>query len=344
MAEEKKTPVAGAKNPFAKEKLPDARITWVQSYPRSGNAWVRAFLHTYMAERDSVDLTGMARAFSHDSNSFIFERFMREEVSKLKPADIGAKRTDFLLRACHSSKNDLVMRSHMLQTDWGGQPTFLPQFSRAAVVVIRDPRDIAISMAADMEIPIDATIANMAQPQFALLSKGTTPQPIGSWTRNVLSWLSRPSMPRLFVRYEDLLENPRKEFLRIIHFMNLRLDFGQLDKALDATTFEKLVEAEKEDGYGGAHSAEKPYFRAGHAGQWRDGGLSLAQIQTIEQACAQAMVVFGYDLETVRVVSAGEAEAARLAREAEAAKDEIVIDGEDGEGESEGESEGDGES
>ena len=124
--------------------------------------------------------------------------------------------------------------------------------------------------------------------------------------------------------------------------MNLRLDFGQLDKALDATTFEKLVEAEKEDGYGGAHSAEKPYFRAGHAGQWRDGGLSLAQIQTIEQACAQAMVVFGYDLETVRVVSAGEAEAARLAREAEAAKDEIVIDGEDGEGESE--SEGDGES
>ena len=44
MAEEKKTPVSGAKNPFAKEKLPDARITWIQSYPRSGNAWGRAFL------------------------------------------------------------------------------------------------------------------------------------------------------------------------------------------------------------------------------------------------------------------------------------------------------------
>ncbi|MEC7140071.1 MAG: sulfotransferase domain-containing protein, partial [Pseudomonadota bacterium] len=234
MAEKKKTPVAGAKNPFAKEKLPDARITWIQSYPRSGNAWVRAFLYTYMAEKDTIDLQAMGRAFSHDSSAFIFERLMREEVSKLKPADIGEKRTEFLLRACRSSQNDLVMRSHLLQTDWGGQPTFLPHFSRAAIVVVRDPRDIAISTAADMEIPVDAAIANMAQPQFALLSKGTTPQPIGSWTRNVLSWLSRPSMPRLFVRYEDLIENPRKEFMRIIAFMNLRLDFGQLDKALEA--------------------------------------------------------------------------------------------------------------
>ena len=46
----------------------------------------------------------------------------------------------------------------------------------------------------------------MNQPQFALLAKGTTPQPIGSWTRNVVSWALRPSMPRLFVRYEDLIE------------------------------------------------------------------------------------------------------------------------------------------
>lgn len=331
MAEEKKTPVAGAKNPFAKEKLPDARITWIQSYPRSGNAWVRAFLYTYMAEKDTIDLQAMGRAFSHDSSAFIFERLMREEVSKLKPADIGEKRTEFLLRACRSSKNDLVMRSHLLQTDWGGQPTFLPHFSRAAIVIVRDPRDIAISTAADMEIPVDAAIANMAQPQFALLSKGTTPQPIGSWTRNVLSWLSRPSMPRLFVRYEDLIENPRKEFMRIIAFMNLRLDFDQLDKALEATTFEKLAEAEKEDGFGGAHSAEKPFFRSGQVGQWRDGGLSLGQIQSVEQACAQAMVVFGYEPETVRVLSADEAEAARLAQEAEGAKDEVVI--EDGDGE-----------
>ena len=43
------------------------------------------------------------------------------------------------------------------------------------------------------------------------------------------------------------------------------------------------------------------------------------------------MVVFGYEPERVRVLSADEAEAARLAQEAEAAKDEVVI--EDGDGE-----------
>ncbi|MEC8274725.1 MAG: hypothetical protein VX005_02810, partial [Pseudomonadota bacterium] len=63
------------------------------------------------------------------------------------------------------------------------------------------------------------------------------------------------------------------------------------------------------------------------------GGLSLGQIQSVEQACAQAMVVFGYEPETVQVLSADEAEAARLAQEAEAANEAVVIeeDGETGE-------------
>lgn len=325
MAEEKKTPVAGAKNPFAKQKLPTARISWIQSYPRSGNSWVRAFLHTYMAQLDEVNLPNMGRAFSHDSNAGIFEALMREEVSKLKPADIGEKRPEFLMRACAQAKGDLVMRSHIMQTDWSGKPTFHPNFSRAAVVVVRDPRDIAISLAADMGMPIDAAIANMNQPQFALLAKGTTPQPIGSWTRNVVSWALRPSMPRLFVRYEDLIENPRREMLRVVQFMNLNLDFAQFDKALAATTFEKMAEAEKAGGFG-SRTEDRPFFRSGQAGQWRDGGLTLPQIAEIEKANAQAMLILGYPLETVEVISQDEAKARQEAAAAEAAAGDVVIE------------------
>ncbi len=326
MAEEKKTPVAGAKNPFAKQKLPTNRISWIQSYPRSGNSWVRAFLHTYMAQLDEVNLANMSRAFAHDSNAGIFEALMREEVSKLKPADIGEKRPEFLMRACAQSKGDLVMRSHLMQTDWTGKATFHPNFSRAAVVVIRDPRDIAISLAADMGMPVDAAIANMNQPQFALLAKGTTPQPIGSWTRNVVSWAMRPSMPRLFVRFEDLVENPRREMLRVVQFLNLNLDFAQFDKALAATTFEKLAEAEKNGGGANPRPDDRPFFRNGGAGQWREGGLTLKQIAEIEKANAQAMLILGYDLETVEVISQDEAQARRDAAAAEAAAGEIVIE------------------
>ena len=325
MAEEKKTPVAGARNPFAKEKLPSSRISWIQSYPRSGNTWVRAFLHTYMASEESVNLKNMARAFPHDSNATLFESLMREEVSKLKPVDIGAKRHEFLIKACGQAKNDLIMRSHLLQTDWAEKATFHPNFSRAAVVVVRDPRDVAISIAADMKMPVDAAIANMAQPQFALLSKGTTPQPIGSWTRNVMSWLVRPSMPRLFIKYEDLLENPRREFIRVLSFLNLPIDFEKFEKALNATTFEKMVEAEAADGYGVMHSKENPFFRSGKAGQWREGGLTLPQLQALEQEHAQAMLIMGYDLETVTVVSAEEAEERRKAAEAETDAADIEI-------------------
>ncbi len=329
MAEEKKTPVAGARNPFAKQKLPSARITWIQSYPRSGNAWVRAFLHTYMAELDEVSLPNMGRAFAHDANAGLFEALMREEVSKLKPRDVGEKRPDFLMRACEQSKADLVMRSHLMITDWGGKPTFHPNFSRAGIVVVRDPRDIALSLAADMELPVDAAIANMNQPQFALLAKGTTPQPIGSWTRNVMSWTMHPAMPRLVVRYEDMIANPRRTFLSIVQFMNLKLDFAQFDKALAATTFDKMVEAEKATSAENGRAEGRPFFRAGTAGQWREGGLTLQQIGAIEQAHAQAMLIHGYDLETVEVISAEEAQARQDAAAELNQANEIEIEGQD---------------
>ena len=52
--------------------------------------------------------------------------------------------------------------------------------------------------------------------------------------------------------------------------------------------------------------------------RWKDGGLTLPQLQAIEQAHAQAMLIQGYKLETVEVVSAEEAEVRRAAAEAEA--------------------------
>ena len=61
-------------------------------------------------------------------------------------------------------------------------------------------------------------------------------------------------------------------------------------------------------------------------GQWREGGLTLQQIAEIEKANAQAMLILGYNLETVEVISQDEAKARQEAAAAEAAAGEIVIE------------------
>ena len=123
-----------------------------------------------------------------------------------------------------------------------------------------------------------------------------------------------------------LFENPRREMLRVVQFLNLNLDFAQFDKALAATTFDKLAEAEKNGGGANPRPEDRPFFRNGGAGQWREGGLTLKQIADIEKANAQAMLIMGYDLETVEVISQDEAQARREAAAEEAAAGEIVIE------------------
>ena len=89
---------------------------------------------------------------------------------------------------------------------------------------------------------------------------------------------------------------------------------------------ERAAEAERAGNYGNVRSEDRPFFRSGKVGQWREGGLTLQQIAEIEKANAQAMLILGYNLETVEVISQDEAKARQEAAAAEAAAGEIVIE------------------
>ena len=97
----------------------------------------------------------------------------------------------------------------------GGEPLLGRNVARAAVYLVRDPRDVAISLAHHNHTAIDDMIKEMNAADSALChgSKGLAPQlrqKLNGWSGHVTSWLDQTDVPVHTVRYEDLTAAPTK--------------------------------------------------------------------------------------------------------------------------------------
>ena len=74
------------------------------------------------------------------------------------------------------------------------------------------------------------------------------PTLISSWRVNYLSWKNK-IQNYLIVKYEDLLENPQKEFFKIAKFMeklmNCKFEEEKINNAINSTSFQTLQKLEE---------------------------------------------------------------------------------------------------
>jgi hypothetical protein len=159
---------------------------------------------------------------------------------------------------------------------------------------VRDPRDVALSYAAFARRDVDEIIAFMGAKGASNASDGAQVfELLGSWSEHALSWVGAPK--RLLVRYEDLLNEPERYFVRIIKFLGTgEVDAARLARAISFSSFDSLSGQEAAEGYRAAGGA-KTFFRAGKAGQWRE-RLTAGQVRKIEAAHGAVMQKFGYGL------------------------------------------------
>ena len=53
---------------------------------------------------------------------------------------------------------------------------------------------------------------------------------MGTWSMNYLSWKSYKGRKIHFVRYEDLINNPKNEFLKILEYLKNIINFTLMSK------------------------------------------------------------------------------------------------------------------
>lgn len=267
------------------------QLVWLASYPKSGNTWVRAFLHNYIVNADTPHSINSLVDFSVAECAAAFygqdtAGLSTQEVQKRRPA-VHAQLTRL--------HNDLVfVKTHNAYLSMHGVPLCTPALTAGAVYIVRDPRDVALSYAAFARKPVDEIIDFMAAKGASNATDAAQVfELLGSWSEHALSWVASPK--RLLVRYEDLLNEPERYFARIIKFLGTgEVDAARLARAISFSGFDVLSGQEAVEGYRASGGAET-FFRAGKAGQWR-ARLTAEQVQRIEAAHGEVMQKFGYEL------------------------------------------------
>ncbi len=265
-------------------------IIWLASYPKSGNTWFRVFLAHLLGEDGVHGGINNLNCRLNDGLSIASERFAFDQFSGLDACELLPDEIDTLrprvyeAAAAHTTRPMFVKMHDAYLPTPAGEPLISHAATRAVLYLVRNPLDVAVSLAYHHAIDLDAAIARMGDGDHAF-STVTTRLPLQlrqrllSWSRHVESWIDAPDLYRCVIRYEDMAQRPLDTFAQAARF-GLAADDGRIRDALERASFERLRDEEARDGF-----AEKPYrmerfFREGRAGGWRK-HLNAAQTQRV---------------------------------------------------------------
>jgi len=271
------------------------RIIWLASYPKSGNTWMRAYLHNLLGDpQQAYDINRLGEFSFSDSTADHYQPYLSKPPAEWTFEEVAANRWNVQRDLGRTRAADVFVKTHNAHLALAGQPLIHMDLTAAAIYIVRNPLDICISLADHYGCGIDDSIRILADDSRGAPNTGQLVFEVhGSWSKHVHSWTWKPG-PRLrVVRYEDMLNRPMAVFSQVTGFLGLKPPRDRIDRAIDAASFKSLRAQEDRTGFRErSHNAEK-FFRVGKAGQWRT-ALSPAQIDRVVAAHKEQMARFGY--------------------------------------------------
>ena len=271
------------------------RLIWLASYPKSGNTWMRAFLHNLLRNpKDDYDINRLGEFSFSDSTPHFYQTYLTNPPQEWTNAEVMQTRWKAQRDIGRMSTDDVFVKTHNAHVEFDGLPMISMDLTAGAVYVVRNPLDVCISLADHYGCSIDESIRILGDP-----SSGT---PTGeqlvfevhkSWSTHVLSWTNQPGPWLHIIRYEDMLKKPVVAFSRVARFLGLNPPRDRLERAIDRASFKSLRAQEDAKGFRERSFKAEKFFRVGKAGQWRT-ALSKAQIDRVVEAHKEQMERFGY--------------------------------------------------
>ena len=273
------------------------KIIWIASFPKSGNTWMRAFLANYVLDRRQpypIDELGL---FSlSDTRPRFFQEASEQRVEQLSQADTLTLRWKCQELIAEFKNHDHFVKTHSRYGTHNSHSLINDCVSKGAIYLVRNPLDLVISYAAHLGISIDEAIdAIDGSPNFTVEADSNVVTVLGSWSEHADSWLTNKSIPRILVRYEDLVEDPTKEFNKVLTTLGMEIDHDQFNNAIRFSSFSELAKQESISGFRERPPHAKQFFRQGVSDQWKD-ILQRSQVQKIIKAHGNVMAKLGYQI------------------------------------------------
>jgi hypothetical protein len=189
-------------------------VTWIASYPKSGNTWLRFLLANYLDGpiQTSAQVEGIVPSYT------------RELVPE---AWLQARKT-------------LFVKTHFR---WGPEHPHAAITDRA-IVIVRYPKDILLSALNYHRLQDGHDDGGYTDEAYArwFIQFGGDPRwlPLyGTLEQHIASWLGA-DLPHLLVRYEGLKADAAGELRRILAFTGQTADEDRVRRAVENSTFERM--------------------------------------------------------------------------------------------------------
>lgn len=243
------------------------------SYPRSGNTWVRAVLSALVRADGAVALNALGGVMASDRS--LIDEALGIETSDLLPAEEAQMRAQAFRHWQPGGPFPLKTHDAWLPAPGADTPPFAVDQIAAVVLIVRDPRDVVVSLARYFGLTVPDAIDALGHPRFSLGVSATGLRPqvaqlVSSWSGHTQSWLDA-GLPLTLVRYEDLVAAPHERFATIARALHMPAPPQRLAHAIDAARLDRLATAETRTGFRESSPfAPNRFFGSGTPGAWRE--------------------------------------------------------------------------
>ncbi|MEQ8266131.1 MAG: sulfotransferase domain-containing protein [Parvibaculum sp.] len=270
-------------------------LIWLASYPKSGNTWMRSFLHNlFRNSSQPVNINEIDDFCLGASGSAWYRRYTATPLDQLGEEEITRYRMQVQRDFTTVFPDSVFVKTHGYLGEHDGVPLHNMDVTAGAIYIVRNPLDVVLSMMPHFGLTLEQAIAFLANEDGGTqLTSSHVPEHFGSWSTHVRTWTRVPRPNLLVMRYEDMLVKPRKSFKQVADFLGLKPPAERLERAIRFSSFKVLKAQEAKEGFKERPAESKAFFREGKRDQWRD-KLSDAQIRQIIAVHHEQMDRFGY--------------------------------------------------
>lgn len=270
-------------------------IIWLASYPKSGNTWFRSFLTALFNTEVDININEL-KSYGIYSSKKIVEEVLDVDADLLQVIEVKKFQHITWTHISKTAKNRLFVKIHdayenLNQTE--NKPLVPHEATFKAIYFVRNPFDIVPSFANHASISLDLSVEFINHSHSTLYdNENQFNQHLGTWSKHVKSWLTRPKFPVLFLRFEDMKLNTFETFQKAVKFLELDFTEQEIRKAIEMTSFEKL--RKQEEAFGFIEIKHNNYFFNKGEINYGKQQLSKSQIESIKKVNKEMMKHFEY--------------------------------------------------
>ena len=229
-------------------------IIWIASYPKSGNTWLRSIISALVYSKDGI--------FTFDKLSkidqFPEKKFFKDLVKNFRDFDEIKKNWIAAQDKINLDEKIKFFKTHQGNFKIGNDHFTNNQNTQAVIYIVRDPRNLVTSISNHYSLSLNEACKFLTSPELMGNGKSWEEKKdgifnfLGKWNEHYKSWTNN-TKNLLLLRYEDLINEPKKELEKIIFFLNKYINFDtndiKIDNILESTNFKNLKKMEQEGSF-----------------------------------------------------------------------------------------------